>query len=467
MDTALLRAIKRRCNRRWRSFLLAGAAVLLAGITAGCAALSNPVADGVPVRRLPPEVFGPSKDEEKPLPLALLRQKPPEVYRLDKGDVLGVWIEGVLGELKTPPPVRYSDLGNLPPSIGYPLPVRDDGTLPLPLIPPVKVKGLSLAEVQAEIIKAYTVTRQILKPGQDRIVVTLVRPRQYHVLVLREDAGTATLGATGGYGTTAGGTTVTETRRAAGFPLDLPAYENDVLNALTRSGGLPGFDAENEIRIERGAYQPGAGDLDGSRIMEPLPLGDRCSPHDPFQEGQPTGVQTIRIPLRTRPGEQPTFRPEDVVLHNGDVVVVKARRGELFYTGGLLPPRAFPLPRDRDLDVVEAIALVGGPLLNGGTNANNLVGTLITSGLGAPSPSLITIVRKTHEGGQIPIRVSLNQALRDPRERVRILPGDVIILQESPTEAITRYITTNLRFNFLATIINQRDLFGTATLNVP
>jgi hypothetical protein len=178
-------------------------------------------------------------------------------------------------------------------------------------------------------------------------------------------------------------------------------------------------------------------------------------------------VETIRIPLRVRPGEEVNIRPQDVILKNGDIVYVRARRGEVFYTGGLLPVRMFPLPRERDLDVVEAVALVGGPFINGGFNSNNLTGSLINGGMGFPSPSLVTILRRTHGGSQIPIRVSLNRALRDPRERILIQAGDIVLLQETVEEAITRYIQTNLRFNFLGTIIRQRDLTGTATLALP
>src|SRR5262249_44791009 len=130
-------------------------------------------------------------------------------------------------------------------------------------------------------------------------------------------------------------------------------------------------------------------------------------------------------------------------------------------------PRIFPLPRDRDLDVIEAIALTGGPLVNGGLGTNNLTGSLSSSGLGNPSPSLLTVLRRTHDGGQIPIPVSLNRALRDPRERIRILPGDVLILQETMTEALTRYVTTQWKFNFFATLIRERDLTGTSNLNLP
>ena len=55
---------------------------LLCGLLSGCAALTNPVANGVPVRRLPPELLGEPKEGLQSLPLTLLRQKPPELYRL-------------------------------------------------------------------------------------------------------------------------------------------------------------------------------------------------------------------------------------------------------------------------------------------------------------------------------------------------------------------------------------------------
>src|SRR5262249_43012933 len=154
----------------------------------------------IPVRRLPPEVFGESRELAKQIQLTLLRQPPVKVYRLAPGDVLGVYIEGVLGEKNAPPPVRFSEQGNVPPALGYPLPVREDGKLPLPLIDPVKVEGLSLVEAQAKIVKAYTVTRKILQPDRARILVTLLQPRRYHVLVLREDAGSTTFSSGGGFG---------------------------------------------------------------------------------------------------------------------------------------------------------------------------------------------------------------------------------------------------------------------------
>src|SRR5207245_1812818 len=98
------------------------------------------------------------------------------------GDVVGIYIEGVLGEPKVPPPIHFSEQGHTPPAIGFPIPVREDGTLPLPLIDPLKVNGLSLAETQSLIIKTYTEDHPILKKGQERVIITLIQPRQYSVL---------------------------------------------------------------------------------------------------------------------------------------------------------------------------------------------------------------------------------------------------------------------------------------------
>jgi hypothetical protein len=389
-----------------------------------------------------------------------LRQKPPETYVIGPGDVLGVLVEGVLGDKSTPPPVRIPEQGNVPPALGYPLPVREDGTLPLPQLEPVKVEGLTIGQAEAKVFAAYTGgQKKILQPQTARIVVTLIKPRSYHVLVLREDAGGTTFGTSGGFGVSTnggGGSFFQETVKTAGFALDLPVYENDVLNALTRSGGLPGPDAENEVIIERGA-NPNAG-----KVPDSARCGDAQA-----EQFAGRGTQTLRIPLRAYPDEPVTIRPQDVLLQTGDVVLVRRRKGEYFYTGGLLPSRAFPLPRDRDLDVLQALALVGGPIVNGGLNANNLSGQLVQSGLGFPSPSQITILRKTSHFGQVPILVSINRALRDPRERINLQPGDVMILQQTVDEGIAQYLTTNLRFNILGFLIRQRDLTFTGTGTFP
>src|SRR5205807_2798372 len=152
--------------------------------------------------------------------------------------------------------------------------------------------------------------------------------------------------------------------------------------------------------IQRGYFQD---DLDRDallRELEALPPG--CNAAETYAG---RGGRTVRIPLRLRAGEVPSIRPEDVILHTGDIVYIEARQADFFYTGGLLPAGQFVVPRDYDLDVVQAISLVAGPMVSGGLNPINLSGTFLSSGIGFPSPSLVTVVRRTPGGGQLAIRV--------------------------------------------------------------
>lgn len=437
-------------------------ACLHAQFLSGCAALTNPVADGVPVRRLPPELLAVPKESERQLPLTLLRQKPPEAYRLEAGDILGIYIEGVLGDRNQPPPVRLVEQSGLPPAMGYPIPVRDNGTVSLPLVDPIKVEGLTIPEAEEAVRQAYTVKKEILRPGRERIIVTLLQPRTYHVLVVRQDAGSGQGNVPTSFGGFIGNTAevLGPRKRGTGFNLELPAYENDVLNALTRTGGLPGLDARNEIIIQRGY---GKGNIDAALALEML----QCPGGPQSLAADGTGLQTIRIPLRLPPGASVPFRPEDIILKNGDIVFIQSRDAEVFYTGGLLLSGQYPLPRDYDLDVVQAVALVRGTLLNGGQTTNNFTGQLQSGGVGFPNPSLVTVIRYLPNKSQVTVRVNLNKALQDPRERLLIKPNDIIILQNTLGEALTQYVTTTF-FNFnLVNVFQSGGTTGTTTINTP
>jgi hypothetical protein len=252
----------------------------------------------------------------------------------------------------------------------------------------------------------------------------------------------------GGYG--AGG--------QSGQIVDLPAYENDVLNALVLTGGLPGAAAADEIIIQRGNL----------RSQTAHPSLDALYPQ-PWNPEMALGAAEgmVRIPLRLDPGQPFPVSKEDVVLNPGDIVFVPARQGGLFFTGGLLIAGVFPLPTNRDLRVVEAVAVVGGPLLSGGIAGNNLSGQIVGVGIGNPSPSLLTVLRKTPGGGQVAIRVDLNEALRDPRENILVQSDDILLLQETPGEALGRYFTTVFNLTLFTELFRTSSSLGTATLSAP
>jgi protein involved in polysaccharide export with SLBB domain len=424
----------------------------------GCAALTNPVANGVPVRLLPDELLAESREGFETIPLTLLRKPPLEKYTLAPGDTLGIYIEGIFGEERLPPPVNIPETPELPLSIGYPYPVSDEGTISIPFLEPVHVEGMTVKEAEDAVVKAY-LKQNILRPDE-RILVTLMRPRYIRVLVIRDDSQqrqvqlqTESLLGLGTSRTQIGGG-----RQGLGMALDLTPLENDVLNALSRTGGLPGLESTQEVVIQRG-YWDGRSDAMNGGYDHPTQADLAAEPSSPRR--------IIRIPMRTRGGVPAGFEPEDIILRNGDIITVRARDPEFYYTGGLLPSDEIPLPNDYDLTVVEAVLKSRGPLLNGGSNTSNLSGTVIQAGIGNPSPSLLAVIRRTPNGGQVNIRVDLNEAMRDPRENILVQAGDVLLLQESPDEAITRYFTQVFQINLFTRFLNRADAQGSASVVLP
>jgi protein involved in polysaccharide export with SLBB domain len=431
----------------------------------GCTSIMNPVANGVPVPLLPPELRAESKEGQVNLPLYRLRQPPPDEYRIGPDDILGIWIEGVLGEKGQAPVVGLSESKS--PSLGFPIPVRKNGTISLPLVPPIKVEGLSLEEAENTIVKAYTIDRKILNPGKEKIIVTLQRPRQYHILVIRQDSATAgpNLAPTAVSATTFGigvgiGSVGTSTKQGTGFAIDLPAYENDVLNALAKTGGFPGTDAVNQVLIYRGSFNNPENGADVLNALQNCPPG--TNPLDSLTEGK----QVVRIPLRARPGEFPSIKPEDVILKTGDIVFIEARNADVFYTGGFLTSGEYPLPRDADMDVVEAIARAHGPLLTS-LSSSNLTGSFSQSGLGFPPPALVAVLRRTPSGDIVNIKVDLQRAMTDPEERLLIQSRDMIIMQFRLQDSIAQYFSNAVHLPMSYILAKGPRFFSTPTATFP
>lgn len=430
------------------------AIVLVCGLLNGCAAVTNPLVAGLPVRLVPPELLAERRDGEQPIPFYLLQRDPPRVYRLAAGDVLGVWIKTVIGNENLPPlpvssPPRFLpfERAELPPALGYPFAVRDDGTISLPEVKPIPVDGLTVQQVEEAIRKAYTVTNKIIKPGEERIYVSLMRPRLSQVVVFRHDFPpgipnanfqVSTVGSAFG-GSQLMGTSTT----GSGHIVDLPGNENDVLHALATTGGFPGSTAADHIIVYRGFF---TGEQPPGAIKQ---LADMNANYKHATSAGCLDGRITRIPIRLRAGEIPAITAQDITLETGDAVFVEAREVRTFYTGGLLPPGEYTLPNDYDLDVLQAIARVRGPILNGAFGGSNLSGNLIVPGIGDPNPSLLVVVRRTPNGCQIPIRVDLNRAFLDPRERIVLCSGDILILQETPGEALSRYFTQVFQLNLL------------------
>ena len=142
------------------------------------------------------------------------------------------------------------------------------------------------------------------------------------------------------------------------------------------------------------------------------------------------------------------FIQEDVLLNDGDIVYVRAREEEFFYTGGLLSGGVIPMPRDHDIDIVEAIALANGAV--GGAGGASGVAVIPARGPGnIIPPTRATIVRKLPNKQQVTIRVDLVKAVRDPKHRVVIQPNDLVSLHYKPGELGANSALNMVNFTYI------------------
>jgi hypothetical protein len=421
----------------------AAAAGLMVTAVTGCTTLTQPI-DGVPAERVPPEFFAQPKNDLVPVDISLLAMEPPREYQIGPDDILGVYIEGVLpfnppNAPPEPPPVNFPDADStLPPSIGYPIAVQEDGTLSLPLIEPLNVDGLTLEQVRDAIRDAY-IASDILRPEKARPIVTVIKERTVDVIVIRQDGGAAGGGGGGGGGRSGGDLRGGTDFSASGGLVKLKAYQNDILHALVQTGGLPGLMAKNEVKVLRASradQRKRAEFLQRFWAQREAAMCDPCvCPPD-----LPDDPSILKIPLRLPPGIAPNFTPDQVVLNEGDIVYIESREREVFYTGGLLSGGEIPLPRDYDLDVIGALALAGSGIQGGAAQGGGGGGGGIgAGGLSRIPPGMVYILRPTRCNGQIAIEVDLAKAINNPRARPLIKGGDTLILQYKCEEEVLNF----------------------------
>lgn len=396
--------------------------------------------NGIPATCLPPQWQAESQGYKSRVDLTFLRQNPPDTHHIGPGDILGIYIRGILGEEDDAPPVEYplEDTNVDAPAVGHPVTVDREGEVTLPDVNDIHLGGMTLDQARRRIREAY-VAKGILNPDDGRdhaITVTLIKPRTERILVVREDAAAV----------------VPEfkreqdhtiySKRGSASLVELPAYENDLLHALVATGGLPGLDAKDEVWIlRRRSVDPGA----LQQLADSVGSSDDPSDimHAHFSESE-----IIRIPLHVYAEDIAPFSVEDTILHTGDVVFIESREEEFFYSGGLLSGAQIPLPRDYSLDVIGAIALAGGNVA--GPAGANAAATNFRSGPGnIIPPSKVIIVRSIPGDGQIKICVDLKKALDDPQERILIQPGDVVLLKYTPCELLGNVALNFVNFTYI------------------
>lgn len=152
------------------------------------------------------------------------------------------------------------------------------------------------------------------------------------------------------------------------------------------------------------------------------PMSAPFIPTDGIMMANPPANTIVRIPLK---GCATPVSPQDIILNPGDVVVVPKKTDQVFYVVGPLSEsnrlrftvndrdreigNGLLLPRDREVDVVTAVAMAGyiDPI---------------------NSPVTVTVHRTQPDGMPLLIKVNLIKARYNPQETVFVQPGDIIYL---------------------------------------
>ena len=100
-------------------------------------------------------------------------------YRLRPGDVLGVFIDGLIGSFDSDPPVHYPNDGRTP-VIGFPIAIEHDGNISIPILGDVQVSTLTVPQARKKLINACTKNPRPdghgpLLQGNARVMLNLIR----------------------------------------------------------------------------------------------------------------------------------------------------------------------------------------------------------------------------------------------------------------------------------------------------
>ena len=420
--------------------LVSLAVVAVAVMTAGGCNLSRACissgAGAYPVEAMSPAWHPQPRSCSRPIDLSLLRRQPEQQHIVRTGDILGVYVEGVIsgegifsGGSELPPvmmvPGAVEGVGT--PAVGQPIQVHTGGVVHLPLIGTLQVDGMTLQEVADTIRQEYENRGFLKEEARSYTVVWLIQARVNRILVLREDALVQSF---------IDRESQILAKRGSAAVVELPLQNSDLLNALIATGGLPGEDARNEVWILRGGsdWNVAKARFNNGDAVEEIVGGEIAPP-------------VTVIPLRYPCNHPLPFTKEDVLLQDGDVVFIEKRHEDYFYTGGLLSAGRIPLPRDQDVDIMEAIAManigVAGPA---GVNAAS---SQFRGGPGnVIAPTRAIVIRKLPGGRQVRIEVDLREAVHDPSERILIAPEDFVMLHFRHHELIGNMALNMINFNY-------------------
>ncbi|NLE38813.1 MAG: hypothetical protein GX621_12385 [Pirellulaceae bacterium] len=281
-----------------------------------------------------------------------------------------------------------SGLPSIPPRVSS-VRVARDGTAKIPLIGSVAVGGMELEQAETAVVAAARARDVYLSPY---VSVTIAEMRKDRITVV---------GAVEKPGT-----------------YELPRGSASLMAALVSAEGLAdSASGDVEIRptdIRLAGPMLGANDAQGG--------GDsaRLASHE---EVRPSGVPAVRVNLFADNAGMANRE-----LRDGDVVNVMKRDLPPIHVLGLVnKPGAFEVTANRDLHLLDALAMAGG--------------------LSNPVADRVTVRRRVAEDAEnITIVASVRKAM-DGRENVLLSPGDTVMVRQTPETVVVDVFKSFVRLS--------------------
>jgi polysaccharide export outer membrane protein len=273
--------------------------------------------------------------------------------------------------------------------------IAEDGTANVPLVGPVQLAGARLPHAE-QMVRMESIQRgKFVNPN----VTIQVHARRSHAV-----------------------TVVGAVKKPGTF--EIPASSSHVLAAISKAEGLA-EDADTMIEIRH----------------PPVPGGTSFAQFDPrtgatqelvgYRSGQSASTpRTVRIDLQ----EASLTGNADVHLEDGSTVMVMQRPKRFIHVMGLVRrPDQFEMPPEYELRLLDAIALANGRTLE--------------------MADKVRVIRNVPNRSEpVVIEASVRQAKLNTAANIRLAPGDVVSVEETPVTFVVGTIREFIRFGFTAGI---------------
>jgi polysaccharide export outer membrane protein len=274
--------------------------------------------------------------------------------------------------------------------------IGEDGSVNIPLVGPVPIAGLRIPYAE-QLIHTESVNRgKFVNPN---VTLTIAARRSNSVTIVGEVSKPGTY--------------------------QLPASNSNVLAAISAAEGLTS-DADTIIEVRHAPADPNAGNSMAGAPGSPTSLAGFRNPQSPVANHP----RSVRIDLqRTEQMDPSAFQVAD-----GSTVMVMKRAKRYVHVMGLVrKPDQFELPDDQEVRLLDAIAMANGRTLE--------------------VADKVRVIRNVpNRTDPVIVEVSVKEAKRDSTANIRLAPGDVVSVEETPTTLVVGTIREFVRFGFTSAI---------------